>query len=114
MQAGIRSIIEAPEEFPFRFVSGEFRRNVYLAVKEALHNIVKHSQAQEVYFRMEVARTNLVIVLQDDGIGFDQKAIRPYANGLLNMERRIGELGGMLVIVSNPGTGTKLTLSAPL
>src|SRR6202000_44918 len=36
LQAGIQSSIEAPEEFPYRFVSGEFRRNVYLAVKEAL------------------------------------------------------------------------------
>jgi signal transduction histidine kinase len=120
MQAGIRSRIGAPEEFPYRFVSGEFRRNVYLAVKEALHNIVKHSQAQEVYMRMEVipstpsGRRDLVIVLQDDGIGFDRAVIRPYANGLQNMERRIGELGGTLVIESNPGSGTKLTISAPL
>jgi signal transduction histidine kinase/streptogramin lyase len=120
VQAGIGSNIEAPEEFPFRFVSGEFRRNVYLAVKEALHNVVKHSQAQEVYIRMEVISlspstpTELVIVLQDDGIGFDRTVIRPYANGLQNIERRIGELGGILVIESNPGSGTKLTLSAPL
>jgi signal transduction histidine kinase len=55
-----------------------------------------------------------VIVLQDDGIGFDRAAIRPYANGLQNMERRIGELGGMLVIASIPGSGTTLTISAPL
>ena len=120
VQAGIRSNIEAPEEFPFRFVSGEFRRNVYLAVKEALHNVVKHSQAQEVYIRMEVISpspstpTELVIVLRDDGIGFDRTVIRPYANGLQNIERRIGELGGILVIESNLGSGTKLTLSAPL
>ncbi|HLX66780.1 MAG TPA: ATP-binding protein, partial [Puia sp.] len=120
MQAGIRSRIEAPEEFPYRFVSGEFRRNVYLAVKEALHNIVKHSQAQEVYMRMEMTpltpstHKDLVIVLQDDGIGFDRAAIRPYANGLQNMERRIGELGGTLVIESDPGSGTRLTISAPL
>jgi signal transduction histidine kinase/ligand-binding sensor domain-containing protein len=122
MQAGIRSKIGAPEEFPYRFVSGEFRRNVYLAVKEALHNIVKHSQAQEVYMRMEViggsepviGGPGLMIVLQDDGIGFDQTAIRPYANGLQNMERRIRELGGTLKIESNPTSGTKLTISVPL
>jgi signal transduction histidine kinase len=111
MQAGIRSRIESPEEFPYRFVSGEFRRNVYLAVKEALHNIVKHSQAQEVYIRMEV-RKALVIILQDDGIGFDRAAIRPYANGLQNMERRIGELGGTLEISS--GKGTTVTISVPV
>jgi len=112
MQAGLRSRIEAPEEFPFRFVSGEFRRNVYLAVKEALHNIVKHSQAQEVYLRMEVIAAELVIVLQDDGIGFDRATIRPYANGLQNMERRIGELGGTLSIRS--GDGTSVTITVPV
>jgi signal transduction histidine kinase/streptogramin lyase len=122
MQAGIRSKIEAPEEFPYRFVSGEFRRNVYLAVKEALHNVVKHSQAQEVDIRMDVGK-ELVIVLRDDGIGFDRAAIRPYANGLQNMERRIGELGGTLRIESRAlsggasageGRGTTVTISAPL
>jgi len=112
MQAGIRSKIEAPEEFPHRFVSGEFRRNVYLAVKEALHNIVKHSQAQEVYLRMMVIAAELVIVLHDDGIGFDRTAIRPYANGLQNMERRVVELGGVLSIQS--GNGTTVTITVPL
>lgn len=118
MQAGIRSQIDAPEEFPYRFVSGEFRRNVYLAVKEALHNIVKHAQAQEVHMQMVVdpsatAAASLVIVLQDDGIGFDPAAIRPYANGLNNMERRIGELGGRLGIATGPG-GTRITISVPV
>jgi signal transduction histidine kinase/ligand-binding sensor domain-containing protein len=111
VQAGIGSRIEAPAEFPYRFVSGEFRRNVYLAVKETLHNIVKHSQAQEVYIRMEVTR-DLVIVLQDDGIGFDRGAIRPYANGLHNIERRIGELGGTVKIES--GKGTTVTIIVPV
>jgi signal transduction histidine kinase/ligand-binding sensor domain-containing protein len=122
MQAGIRSRIEVPEEFPYRFVSGEFRRNVYLAVKEALHNIAKHSQAQEVYIRIEV-RKELMIVLQDDGIGFDRAAIRPYANGLQNMERRIGELGGTLVVgggtafggpLAGEGRGTRVTIAVPI
>jgi signal transduction histidine kinase/ligand-binding sensor domain-containing protein len=111
MQAGIGSRIEAPEEFPLRFVSGEFRRNVYLAVKEALHNIVKHAQAQEVCIRMAVGK-DLVIVVQDDGIGFDRAAIRPYANGLQNMERRIAELGGTMTIQTD--TGTTLMIKVPI
>jgi signal transduction histidine kinase len=69
------------------------------------------------------AGKELVIVLRDDGIGFDRAAIRPYANGLQNMERRIGELGGTLRIESRPlsggasageGRGTTVTISAPL
>src|SRR4029078_13509584 len=45
---GIATTIDAPENFPINFVSGEFRRNVFLAVKETLHNIVKHAQANHV------------------------------------------------------------------
>jgi signal transduction histidine kinase len=120
MQAGISSQIDAPEEFPNRFVSGEFRRNVYLVVKEALHNIVKHSEAQTVSMKIAVHR-ELKIVLADDGIGFDRSSIRPFANGVHNMELRIRELGGTLTIESSctapaAGTsqGTTVTMVVPI
>ena len=112
MQAGIRSRIDLPEEFPNSVVSGEFRRNVYLAVKEALHNIVKHAQAQEVSIRMEVGLA-LAIVLEDDGVGFDRGTVRPFSNGLHNMEQRIGELGGELVIATGR-TGTRISIRVPV
>ncbi|HXD78306.1 MAG TPA: two-component regulator propeller domain-containing protein [Puia sp.] len=112
MQAAIDARIDAPEELPQTVVSGEFRRNVYLAVKEALHNVVKHSQAQQVVMRMSV-QSALTIVLQDNGVGFTRSAIRPYANGLLNMERRIAELGGRLEIRSGE-SGTTVTIEVPI
>ena len=69
MQAGIHCTVEAPGEFPCRFVSGEFRRNIYLTIKEALHNVVKTMQQRKgVNIRMEVGR-ELAITIQDDGIG---------------------------------------------
>ncbi|HLI93666.1 MAG TPA: ATP-binding protein, partial [Puia sp.] len=112
MQAAIQTRIEAPEEFPYIVVSGEFRRNVYLAVKEALHNIAKHSQAQQVTIRMEVGKA-LVIRLKDDGVGFDRARIRPYANGLVNMEKRIRDLGGDLIVDTGAG-GTTVTIVVPV
>ncbi len=111
LQAGLHCTVEAPVEFPCRFVSGEFRRNVYLTIKEALHNIVKHAQAENVGIRMEM-RQHLTIIIRDDGIGFDQNNIRPFSNGLTNMKRRIQEIGGSLVIRS--GSGTTLQLYVPL
>lgn len=114
VQAGIGARIDAPEDFPFRSVTGEFRRNVYLVVKEALHNIVKHAQAQNVYIRMEAER-QLLIVLEDDGVGFDRAAIRAFANGIQNMEKRIADLGGKLTIRSGEtGRGTTVTLLVPI
>ncbi len=111
MQAGIQCTVEAPGEFPCRFVSGEFRRNIYLTIKEALHNVVKHAAAERVNIRMEVGR-ELAITIQDDGIGFDGGRIRPFSNGLQNMQKRIRDIGGTLSIHSGPGT--TLHLSVPL
>jgi signal transduction histidine kinase/ligand-binding sensor domain-containing protein len=119
MQAGIVCEVEGPPaDLPTRFVGGEFRRNVYLTIKEALHNIVKHSQAGKVFISMEVNRTsgttgktgkgeNLIIVIRDNGIGFDKNHIRPFSNGLNNMEKRITGLGGNLVIGHGPITSGK-------
>jgi signal transduction histidine kinase len=111
MQAGIRCTVEAPGDFPCRFVSGEFRRNIYLTIKEALHNVVKHAAAERVNIRMEVGQ-ELSITIQDDGIGFDDGQIRPFSNGLQNMQKRIREIGGTLSIRSGPGT--TLHLCVPL
>ncbi|HXB90679.1 MAG TPA: triple tyrosine motif-containing protein, partial [Puia sp.] len=125
LQAGIRCAIEMPDDPPFRFVSGEFRRNVYLIIKEALHNIVKHAQAENVFIHIAVDG-DLVIIIRDDGVGFDPGYVRPFRNGLYNMQKRVRDIGGVLIIESgrngmagksagegNPG-GTSLRLSAPL
>jgi signal transduction histidine kinase len=110
-QNGIHCTVEAPDEFPSAFVSGEFRRNIYLAVKEALHNIVKHAEANHVFLRFKI-RNGLHITVQDDGRGFDAENIKPYSNGLTNMQKRMKDLGGSFEIESS--NGTTINLSAPL
>ena len=55
-QNGIKCTVEVPEHFPSGFVTGEFRRNVYLTVKEALHNVVKHAQASSVIIKIAYQR----------------------------------------------------------
>ncbi|HWC54172.1 MAG TPA: ATP-binding protein, partial [Chitinophagaceae bacterium] len=102
-QNGISCTVEAPDQLSQDFVSGEFRQNIFLTVKEALHNIVKHSQANHVTLKIKTD-TMLEILIQDDGIGFDKKNIRPYSNGLFNMEKRVKEIGGQISITSEKGT----------
>ena len=92
-------------------VSGEFRRNIYLVVKEALHNIVKHAQANQVMISFEISK-DLVIRIKDDGIGFDPAHARPYSNGLLNMKKRMTDIDGSLEIKNDHGT--TIILSVPL
>ncbi len=117
LQAGICCKVEEPDDIPSRFVSGEFRRNVYLTIKEALHNVVKHARAEQVCIRVEI-RQLLTIVIQDDGIGFDKNNIRPFSNGLQNMHKRIKDIGGTLQILpaseTAGTTGTTVRLSVPL
>jgi signal transduction histidine kinase/ligand-binding sensor domain-containing protein len=102
-QNGISCTVEAPDQLSQDFVSGEFRQNIFLTVKEALHNIVKHSQANHVTIKIK-SDTLLEILIQDDGIGFEKKNIRPYSNGLFNMEKRVKEIGGQISITSEKGT----------
>jgi signal transduction histidine kinase/streptogramin lyase len=110
-QNGIQCSVEAPEHFPSSSVSGEFRRNIHLTVKEALHNIVKHSGAGHVHIRIQTAPI-LMISLSDNGSGFDQGNIRPFSNGLTNMKKRMESIGGKLEIKN--GTGTTVSLSTPI
>jgi signal transduction histidine kinase/ligand-binding sensor domain-containing protein len=110
-QNGINPVVTSPEQFPTSFVSGEFRRNIYLTVKEALHNIVKHARAKQVDIHIETDRY-LFISISDDGIGFDEKNIRPFSNGLTNMKKRMERMDGNLEIKN--GNGITVILKVPL
>lgn len=110
-QNGISCIVNAPEHFPTTFVSGEYRRDIYLTVKEALHNIVKHARASDVTIRINV-NTMLQIEIEDNGTGFDRSKIRSFSNGLSSMESRIRGIKGSFEILN--GMGTTIKIQAPL
>ena len=110
-QMGIACTINAPDSSSSIFVSGEFRRNVFLTVKEALHNIVKHSQADAVDIKLQATK-KLVIEITDNGIGFAKNNTPAFSNGLYNMQKRMTEIGGRLDISSDQGT--VITLTCPL
>src|SRR6185436_18227036 len=102
-QSGIGCKAELPDNIPSVFVSGEFRRNIFLTIKEALHNVVKHSQATTVKLSIDVNH-QLSIKVNDNGVGFDKNNIRSFSNGLANMETRIKEIGGRINIMNSQGT----------
>ena len=111
-QNGIQSNVQIPKEIPSLFVSGEFRRNVYLSIKEALHNIVKHSQADTVDICVET-QMQLFIRIHDNGRGFDETNIRPFSNGIVNMKKRIANLGGNFEIINTEGSTIILIVPLP-
>jgi ligand-binding sensor domain-containing protein/signal transduction histidine kinase len=110
-QNNILSEIFVNDEVAPLFVSGEFRRNVFLTVKEALHNIVKHSGADKVEITFSVSE-KLMITIVDNGKGFDSGHVRPFRNGISNMHKRLNDIGGTIEIENAKGTVVRLV--APL
>jgi signal transduction histidine kinase/ligand-binding sensor domain-containing protein len=111
--AGIRPRVDLPERIPERAVSPEVRHNLFLVVKEALNNIVRHADASEARFRLTTTNAELSIVIEDNGCGFERPPESASADGLRNMRQRMEEIGGGLQIESKPGKGTKVSLSYP-
>ncbi len=85
-------------------------------VEEALHNAVRHAQADTVTVRLHGAGRELHIEVADDGIGFDptDPELRSHHLGLTSMEERARELGGRLTLAASPGNGTVVSLEVPV
>ena len=103
--------IQLPESIPQLFVSGEMRRNVFLTVKESLHNIVKHAQAKNVEVTMQINKS-LEIRIKDDGKGLGKVNKFIGGNGLRNMQKRMDSIGGILDIEN--GQGVTVSVKVPL
>jgi len=109
--ANVRCRLDFPDHPPARIISTEERHNLFLAVKEALNNAVRHAQASEVWLRATVTEAALVLTVEDNGLGFETPPNHPSADGLQNMRQRMEEIGGQFNLASAPKTGTKVTLT---
>jgi signal transduction histidine kinase len=122
--SGIRCRLDFPVHLPAQPVTAEARHNLFLAVKEALHNVLKHSGATEVQLAFAVEGAAFTMKVSDNGRGFDAAApknaslingqLPPRRNGLANMRQRLREIGGRCEIHSEPGRGTQIVFSLPL
>jgi signal transduction histidine kinase len=99
-------VLDLPPEVQ---VSSQTRHNISLAVKEAVHNIIKHAGAAEVTIRMAFADDFLDVSVHDDGSGF-QPVDSISGHGLSNMKQRLQNIGGTCLIESKPGEGTTVRL----
>lgn len=105
---------ELPETIPDKALSVEVRRNVYLVVREALHNVVKHAKASKVFISMKMNEHGFRIMIKDDGSGFDYGSLEFPGNGLINMKKRMYDIEGDFLIQSKTGEGTVIELVVPL
>ena len=92
-------------------VSPEVLKNVYLIFKEAINNAVKYSHASQLVLKIGQANENeLTMVLEDNGVGFDQGTVRQ-GNGLKNMQDRAKKINAKIVLDSKKDIGTKVVLT---
>ena len=112
-QAQLRCRLEIPDLPTDVPVASPIRHNVIMAVKEAIHNVIKHGHASEIQISLRQANNSLSIQVSDNGCGFDS-AVNVRGNGLDNMERRMRSLQGSCSVTSQPGAGTKITFEFPL
>ena len=96
--------------------SMESRRDIFLVFKEALNNIVKYAHSRNVLFILQKEGREFKLIIQDDGRGFTYAAgnSSTRGNGLKNMQKRAENMNANISIVSEPGKGTRITLSMPI
>jgi signal transduction histidine kinase len=90
-----------------------FRRSLLLAVKEAINNAVKHSDATELLLQIHRQGRGLTVSVQDNGKGFDPANANGERNGLNNMAQRLNEVGGTCLVTSQPGQGCRIEFHIP-
>lgn len=92
---------------------------LYRVIQEALTNVAKHASARRVRIRLEQAEGHILASVEDDGQGFDVRALlhsgdRARGLGLFGMQERMSLVGGSFAIESAPGQGTVVRVEAPL
>jgi two-component sensor histidine kinase len=108
----VRCRVDLPAALPNHAISTEQRHNLFMAIKEALNNIVKHADATEARISLTAHDGKITIQIRDNGRGFAMDGLNGTGNGLENMKQRLRRIGGTIVLESKPGAGTKITLEA--
>ena len=87
----------------------DVRKNLYLIFKEATNNMVKYSEATEAEFSIRNDQDKVVMMIKDNGKGFDQNQPSE-GNGIKSMRKRAAEMGADFILKSLPGQGTLIEL----
>ena len=106
---GVECLFTISENNTSREISGEKRRNIFLAVKEALNNVLKHSMATRVHIRI-IEADQLTIEITDNGIGIDPDKLKRFGNGLNNMKKRIESMDGRFFVENSNGTALRFLI----
>jgi signal transduction histidine kinase/ligand-binding sensor domain-containing protein len=124
LAAEIRCRLNMPQELPLWAVSADVRHNLFLAFKETLHNVVKHSGATEVCVTLMLEPRTFVLTVQDNGRGFSPELVSSQSSieldriegghGLINLKLRLQEMNGRCEIQTTLQVGTVVRFVIPV
>jgi len=125
LTAAVRSLVErteadfglpidllAPETEPS--LSGAARAAALRVIREALMNVVRHSQSPRAEVRLQEQNGELIVTVRDWGVGFDPSQGAPGHFGLPGIRERAALLGGRACVASSPGQGTTVQVALPI
>ena len=111
---GLACRFDVQPGLPETVLNSEQRYNFFLAFKEAINNIARHSGATELHVAIHAEAGKLFFLVEDNGRGFELGGELAGADGLRNIRERLERLGGQCDIRSQPGQGTHIALCVPL
>ncbi|MFO1499891.1 MAG: ATP-binding protein [Verrucomicrobiota bacterium] len=130
--AGIQCRLQFPDALPLCPLTAQTRHQLFLVVKEALQNVVKHARATEVAIELRADGNDLTLTVKDNGCGYETNnsgsegrsrraqftdatlASSAPGNGLANMRHRIAKIDGQIYFRSARGQGTEIEIHLPL
>jgi two-component system NarL family sensor kinase len=108
---GLRIYLDAPDTLT---LSESKSINIFRIVQEITHNTIKHAKASSLEIDFIIEKNKLIILLKDDGIGFEQKEIAKQAGlGLKSLQSRTQLMNGRMYCESKKGNGTEFIFEIP-
>lgn len=108
--SNVRCVLNFPEHTTPIILTQFERRNLFLIIKETYHNILKHSGANQVNITVTLTTKTIMVIIEDNGKGFEMNDSFKFGNGLNNMQKRMKDLNGSYQIQSAVGKGCITTL----
>lgn len=112
-KSGLVNINLHIHEFDESLLPKQIKFNIYRILQEAVNNILKHAEAQEINIQIINQEDNLTIMVEDNGRGFNVQNLNLSGRGLRNIVSRSEWLNATLSIDSTPDHGTTLTIELP-
>jgi two-component system, NarL family, sensor histidine kinase DegS len=92
----------------------KYEVSLFRLIQESVHNAMKHAQAKEIEVKVELRKDRLIVVVKDDGKGFDLNEVKFQSFGIIGMKERVELLDGEISIDSKVGSGTTVRIEIPI